>query len=170
MKPLEYMQIAVSLDREEGGFLASVSEIWGRREGVRIGQSAAAALQRRANHAAGLLFGHGQGTGQEGQETVRTLVVGPPCQTQVPKVLLRFTTQIPMFMTSLQSDDDATSSQHMGHQSHIGLPSHLEEKFRAACGTSLRALRPPSWAPHAKESPVPVLCEPPGRMCKYREI
>ena len=34
-KHLEYMQIAVSLDREEGGFLASVSESGGEGERVR---------------------------------------------------------------------------------------------------------------------------------------
>ena len=39
-KHLEYMQIAVSLDREEGGFLASVSESGGEGERVRIGAGA----------------------------------------------------------------------------------------------------------------------------------
>lgn len=42
--------------------------------------------------------------GRRGQETVQTQRVRPAeTVTEVPKVLLRFTTQIPMFMTSLQS-------------------------------------------------------------------
>ena len=69
------MQIAVSLDREEGGFLASVSESGGKGGRVRVGAGACSCHAPSAGPAMqqDFLGAPGWGApGRRGQETVWT--------------------------------------------------------------------------------------------------